>query len=458
MSQGTQPPSRFYQRLFHNTSDGHVLHRPDSPEIVDANKRLAEMLGYSREELLGLTVQDITYDDWDPPSSAWEMIQRAREEKQVTFEWREQRKDGTPFWTEVNLTLVELDDEEYVLASIRDIENRKQKQRRRQALLDQSYQLTALLETDGTIIEANERARDFARSSRSSVMGKQLWECYWGMTEQESKQRLKNAVGRAASGESVRFDIEVQGLQTPEVIDFSIRPTTDEQGAVTLLIAEGRPITERVKREQQLSVLSRILRHNVRNTMNVIQANIDLATNRLNGDAAERMQKAESRLVSLEELCTKYHETVKLLNDPPEQQQVQLRRHLRSIIEVTEESYPDAEIRLEGPETVAVTAIPRVIDALSELVENAVVHNDATRPSVVVRINQTENGVTVSITDNGPGIPSEDAKILTGDQSAQQLAHGSGVGLWVIYWTLDLSGASATVDADETGSTVRVEF
>jgi len=192
--------------------------------------------------------------------------------------------------------------------------------------------------------------------------------------------------------------------------------------------------------------------------MNVIQANIDLAANRLDGDAAERIQKAESRLVSLEELCNKYHETVKLLNDPPEQQRVQLRRHLQSIIEVTEESYPDAEIRLEGPETVAVTAIPRVIDALSELVENAVVHNDTARPSVVVRINQTENGVTVSITDNGPGIPSEDAKILTGNQSVQQLAHGSGVGLWLIYWILDLSGASATVDADETGSTVRVDF
>jgi len=249
MSQGTQPPSRFYRRLFHNTSDGHVLHRPDSPEIVDANKRLAEMLGYSREELLGLTVQDITYDDWDPPSSAREMIQRAREEEQVTFEWREQQKDGTPLWTEVNLTLVELDDEEYVLASIRDIEKRKQKQRRRQALLDQSYQLTALLETDGTIIEVNERAHDFARSTRSNVMGTKLWECYWGMTEQESKQRIKDAVDRAASGESVRFDIEVQGLQTPEVIDFSIRPTTDRQGSVTLLIAEGRPITERVKRE-----------------------------------------------------------------------------------------------------------------------------------------------------------------------------------------------------------------
>jgi PAS domain S-box-containing protein len=57
-----------YRTIFDSLSEGIFLHPSDSDEILEANARLAEMLGYTREELVGLTVSDVTADDWEPPS------------------------------------------------------------------------------------------------------------------------------------------------------------------------------------------------------------------------------------------------------------------------------------------------------------------------------------------------------------------------------------------------------
>lgn len=52
-----------YETIFHAASDGLLVHPLDSDEILEVNDRLTEMFGYTREELLSLTVPDITADD-----------------------------------------------------------------------------------------------------------------------------------------------------------------------------------------------------------------------------------------------------------------------------------------------------------------------------------------------------------------------------------------------------------
>ncbi|MCS3859695.1 PAS domain S-box-containing protein [Salinibacter ruber] len=135
---------------------------------------------------------------------------------------------------------------------ILDITGRKRRERRLSAIFNQTYQFTGLMKPDGTVIEVNDTALQFGDLTREEVTGKPLWETHWAQTGEESKKRLKEAIQRAAEGELVRYERPVRGREGALDADFSIRPVTDEEGDVTLLIPEARDITELKERERKL--------------------------------------------------------------------------------------------------------------------------------------------------------------------------------------------------------------
>ncbi len=135
---------------------------------------------------------------------------------------------------------------------ILDITERKRRERRLSAIFNQTYQFTGLMKPDGTVIEVNDTALQFGDLTREEVTGKPLWETHWAQTGEESKKRLKEAIQRAAEGELVRYERPVRGREEALDADFSIRPVTDEEGDVTLLIPEARDITELKERERKL--------------------------------------------------------------------------------------------------------------------------------------------------------------------------------------------------------------
>ena len=118
-------------------------------------------------------------------------------------------------------------------------------------VFDQTVQFTGVLDPDGTLIDANESALRFGGLTRAEVIGRPVWETDWWRISTRTQHRLQDAVRRAATGETVRYEVTVQGATGTMPIDFSLRPVT-EGGEVTLLIAEGRNITELKEHELQL--------------------------------------------------------------------------------------------------------------------------------------------------------------------------------------------------------------
>lgn len=96
---------------------------PESLRFLDMNEKSYQELGYSREELLSMTVLDI--DPNTDESSAALVLQQLRQSGCVIMETLHRRKDGTTFPVEVNMRRVRLD-REYVVAVSRDITARKQ--------------------------------------------------------------------------------------------------------------------------------------------------------------------------------------------------------------------------------------------------------------------------------------------------------------------------------------------
>lgn len=115
-----------FRSLVDNSLDGITVVDPETGGVVDANRASCEMLGYTREELLTLTVPDFhpdySGDAWD------EFAESVRTEGERVLEGTHQRKDGSTFPVEIKVRRVSLDSE-YFVGAIRDVTDREERER-----------------------------------------------------------------------------------------------------------------------------------------------------------------------------------------------------------------------------------------------------------------------------------------------------------------------------------------
>ena len=99
---------------------------------------------------------------------------------------------------------------------------------------------------DGWVLDVNDAALAFAGVKREAVIGKRVWDTPWFAYSAAAAQRVREALQRARQGELVRYEETIAGCASARAeIDFSIKPVVGDAGAGSLLIAEGRDLTER---------------------------------------------------------------------------------------------------------------------------------------------------------------------------------------------------------------------
>ena len=229
---------------------------PDG-RVLSWNEGAERIKGYGEAEILGEPLSTFYTEEARAAGIPDQNRARAEREGSVQEEAWRVRKDGSRFWA--NVTITALRDEDGNLRGFakvtRDMTDRKQRERRYEAIFNQTYQFIGLMEPDGTLMEVNETALQFGGIEREDVVGEPFWEACWWQVDEATPRELREAIDRAAEGEFVRYDVEVQGAERNIIIDFSIRPVPNEKGEVTLLIPEGRNITELKvlkQREQEL--------------------------------------------------------------------------------------------------------------------------------------------------------------------------------------------------------------
>lgn len=122
---------RFAQAALEKTQDALFWIDRDGG-FIDVNEAALQMTGYSRDELLGMKVSDL-----DPDVNAeiykrlWEQIQ---ETKRLVLQTRCRRKDRTLFPIEVSANLIEFEGESYQFATVFDISEKVEADRRTREL------------------------------------------------------------------------------------------------------------------------------------------------------------------------------------------------------------------------------------------------------------------------------------------------------------------------------------
>lgn len=228
----------------------------DGVRISNTNAVFEDVFGVETENVEGREVNDVLVPG-EEEDRAREFDRRVLSGDPIQAEVQRITSDGPRWFRLQAVSRHPQDGPPEIYAVYVDITDRKKQERRLEAVFNQTYQFTGLMKPDGTMVEANDTALQFGDLTREQVVGKKLWETHWAQTGHESKEKLKEAVQRAAAGEFVRYERPVQGCDETRIADFSIRPVVDSEGEVTLLIPEARDITKLKQREKRLRVAKR---------------------------------------------------------------------------------------------------------------------------------------------------------------------------------------------------------
>jgi signal transduction histidine kinase len=251
-------------------------------------------------------------------------------------------------------------------------------------------------------------------------------------------------------------------------------------------------ITAERRREQRLAVLNRVLRHNLRNDLTVVRMTLEEATDRLDDDLGTMLDRAHEKTDGLIDLSEKARAFERVVDDDTAAP-VAVPAIVDDVVTDLRGEFPAADVRVTGADGAVVRANADLLQiVVGNLVENALAHGtldaaeraagsggeavlpdaaladgdgttgedgpdaDADEPDVCVDVSATDETVTVTVRDRGPGVPEHElAVIRDGDESA--LEHGSGLGLWLVQWGVTATGGEIDFDtSDGTAVTVRL--
>lgn len=325
---------------------------------------------------------------------------------------------------------------------------------RYESLFDNAFQFTGLLRPDGTIVEANDTALDFGGLESEEAIGEHVADVSWWAHSEAAAERVRDAVSRAANGEFVRYETDVQGNDGVRTIDFSVKPVEDRYGGVKWVVAEGRDITDKRQRREHLQVLHRVLRHNIRNDLTKLRG-----WTQQTAEASDPDERATSagRVITVTESWEKLVTDVKDIQQAIEREQtapVPVGSLVAEVVEARQDAHPAADIELALSEAAAgdVPSITR--EAVDEAIDNAVESNASGTPTVAVVVADEGAGwLRIDISDDGPGMPDAEAAVLeTGEETAMR--HGDGLGVWKIRMVVKQSGGRIAVDASDGGTSL----
>ncbi|WP_436908584.1 histidine kinase N-terminal 7TM domain-containing protein [Halosimplex marinum] len=229
---------------------------------------------------------------------------------------------------------------------------------------------------------------------------------------------------------------------------------TDPKGATVGTTLVFQDVTRERRREQRLDVLNRVLRHNLRNKMTAVAGNAELIADRSDDDRlvdiAEVIDSSARELVDIGEKARAFEQCRR---DGPRYRSVSIEGVLADAVADYREAAARLDVTVDDDATAATD--PQLLRlVVANLVENAVEHVDQPAVSVTATVDGGELRVTVA--DDGPGIPeSELAPLDAGVETP--LNHATGIGLWVVQWSVDSLGGTVSFDTDD-GTTVTVRL
>jgi PAS domain S-box-containing protein len=311
----------------------------------------------------------------------------------------------------------------------------------------------------GEIAETNRRAAELLGYDRGELVGMDPHEIHPHETESfdefldtvlERGDLLTDELScRTRSGATVPVDISASAVTV---------------GDRECVLVSARDISERKRREHQIDVLRRLLRHNLRNEMTVVVGFADTIVQTATDDsirrAAEQIKDRASELTSTSATVRRLQRVLRTRADG---NAVDVTGAVEDVASQYREAYPDATVEADVPDGLEVDGADGIEFALEQLVENALEHDDSDEPLARISVEQTTDAdggdrLHVTVVDDGPGIPEQELAALDVNVEQTDVNHGSGVGLHVVGQVATHAGGSVSVSTAESTDGTAVEL
>jgi signal transduction histidine kinase len=298
-------------------------------------------------------------------------------------------------------------------------------------IVRESDDLVIVLSDEDDVVRINETALETLDWSRQEAQNTDLSVLLGHGTD---TLRERETVGIETTEGTRRYDPQVSTL------------TGGDDRTLGTLVSL-RDVTARRLREQRLSVLNRVLRHNLRNRVQVLRAHAEA----LDRAAEDPSEHTTPMIETIEEL-TEVGEAARNVDEFVANNTGKIRVDVVKMVAdtVTRLDTERVTVSVETPESLSVRTSHRALSAAVEsAVENAIEYADST---VTVTVEETADGCVVRIADDGPGIPESELQSLERGVETP-LQHTTGLGLWQLKWAVTTLGGELSFDTSD-GTTV----
>ncbi len=306
---------------------------------------------------------------------------------------------------------------------------------------------------DNPLIYANQGFQRITGYPMAEILGRNCRFLQGENTDQATVERLRAAID-AKSPVSVDI-LNYRKDGTPFWNRLDIVPVEDEDGDVTHFLGLQRDITDQKEREQQLSVLNRVLRHNLRNKMNIVQVYAaqmqDATALDEAAEAGTSIRQAADELLALSEQIRKFDSIVAA--DERDLEQLDLVTIVREGLG-SDGGKRDAAVDLSLPETAPILGHETLTPALTDLLGLTERADDL---HLAIDVTVEDTAVVLTVTDRGDTFSRTDLEIVANEVETP-LEHLQRLELWLLRWAVEESHGEFTVDAAGENPSLTMRF
>ena len=338
-----------------------------------------------------------------------------------------------------------------------DVSAKRQIETQFEQILDYTTDSAGIVQSDGTVrymsAVPDSPTEEFPRIADTDNI--------LDVAHPDDERTVRNALEAASetgtkSIQHCRLETATEGWK---MFEITVRENTSLP-AVDGLILTARDVTDQHHFEQRRQVMNRILRHDLRNDMNVVVGHAEMLSDHDDRTVSSHAETIRKKALSLVNLGDKVRTIDKQLHGVDRDlREINISQILREEIDTVHEESPSVIIR-SRIEEVAILGNPLIRIAISNLLTNSIEHNDNKAPEIEVELSHRSetDRIELQIRDNGPGIPEGEKRAIT-NEGETPLEHISGLGLWLVKWIVDgMHGTLSITENSPRGTIVTLSF
>jgi PAS domain S-box-containing protein len=351
--------------------------------------------------------------------------------------------------------VAERNDFEVLANRVKNVVSQRKSRQKYELVVDNTPEGIAQVSRDGTIMAANDTVAESFDATSGGLIGESVDDVLPGEIANRWLAYGDDALTR---GERVSFESSYGDRYFHTfAVPVDVGGETDTFQIISRDITERREREEELQaRTEQLELINRFVRHDIRNDIDLVYSWSELLSDHVDEEGEEyidRIRSTSDHITELTQIAGEFVETVSSGSDA-DLEAIELRHTLGEELEKVRSSHEPATIQLNGDiPAVDVRANGMLSSVFRNLLNNAVQHNTAENPAVYVTAEVSGGTVTVTIADNGPGIPDDQKTDIfgKGDQGAD--SSGTGIGLYLVHTLISQYGGHVTVEDSDIGGT-----